>query len=82
MPMPEEVSNAQLLWELTTQRRILEEVRGDVKTQNGRVSSAETRIAVLEDRSSQASKDPTARNTGIGAIVAAAAGLVWQWVKG
>jgi hypothetical protein len=76
-----DVSNAHLLWELTALRRITEEVRADVKTQNGRVSSAETRIAVLEDRSSQASKDPTARNAGIAGIVASAGALIWQWVK-
>mgnify|MGYP001558334364 CR=1 FL=1 len=77
-----EVSNAHLLWELTALRRITEEVRADVKAQNGRVSDHHTRIAVLEDRSSQASKDPTARNTGLAGVVAAAGALAWQWMKG
>jgi len=36
-----EVSNAQLHWMLTAQNKILEEIRSDVKAQNGRVQKLE-----------------------------------------
>jgi hypothetical protein len=62
--------------------RLCLSIKKKVDETNGQVNDHGHRIAVLEDRGAQATKDPTARNTGLGAIVAAAGALIWQWVKG
>jgi hypothetical protein len=46
---------------------------------NGRTRQAEQAIAVLQ---SQATKDPAARYSAIGAAAAALAGGIWTWLKG
>jgi hypothetical protein len=62
--------------------RLCQRIETQVKATNGQVQNHGQRIAVLEDRGEQATKDPTARHTGLGAAVAAAGALIWQWVKG
>lgn len=60
-------------------------MNGRVGKVEDRLNTAEGDIRVLKDRGDQASnasKDPKARNTSIGAIVAAAGALLWQWWKG
>ncbi len=56
----------------------LTEIKGDVKAQNSSVADLKTRVTVLEDRGT---RDNTARASGVGALITAAAGLIWQWVS-
>ena len=62
--------------------RLCQRIEGKVDKTNGQVADHANRISVLEDRNLQATKDSTARYSGIGAIVASAGALVWQWLKG
>jgi hypothetical protein len=62
--------------------RLCQRIEMQVRATNGQVQNHGLRLAVLEDRGTQATKDPTARNTGLGAVIAAAGALIWQWVKG
>jgi hypothetical protein len=49
---------------------------------NGRTRTNEKDIAVLQDRATQESKDPTARYGALGGIVAATGGILYHWFKG
>lgn len=63
-------------------RLLREDIRGvhdRLDELNGRTRTNERDIAVLQDRGEQM-KDPTARYTGLGAVIAAAATFVYQWM--
>jgi hypothetical protein len=66
--------------------RLCQRIETQVIKTNGRVTDLETDVAVLQAQqtsdASTSSKDRTARNTGLGAIVASAGALLWQWIKG
>ena len=66
--------------------RLCQRIEVQVIKTNGRVTVLETEVAVLQDRhtteATNIGKDRTARNTGLGAIVAAAGSLLWSWWKG
>ena len=62
-------------------RLIREDIRGThdrLDELNGRTRVNENQIAILNDRSSQATKDPTARWTGVVGSALATAALLWQ----
>jgi hypothetical protein len=56
----------------------LTEIKGDIKSQYGSVANLDKRVTVLEDRGT---RDTAARASGLSALLAALAALVWQWVS-
>ena len=57
-------------------------VQNGVDKINGRVRVTETKIAILEDRGTEKSKDPAARWAAVGAGAGAIAGALYQLFKG
>jgi hypothetical protein len=78
-----EVTNGELARLIQSQGGTLKEIRDDVRAQNGSIAKHETRISVLEERiGNLKEKDPAARYGALGAILAAAGGIAWHWIKG
>jgi hypothetical protein len=72
-----EAHHAEITRRLDAQDKVADEIRKEVKATNGRVSSLERAVAVLEERTpATAKRDATAG--GIGALLAGAGLFLWE----
>lgn len=73
-----DVTLGELYRMLEAQGRVLGNIQRTLELQNGRIASAETRVAVLEDRGMN---DKTARWSAFGAGALSVAGAVVYWLR-
>lgn len=65
----EDVTNGELHRLMLANSRVLDEIRADVKTQNGKVADHAVRLAVLEERSGGGGKQGAVAGGIVGGVV-------------